>query len=161
MPQGLNPEELQPQSNIKSIYNEERNVNFNINTRVTELELAKRQSSEDIFMYLQEAPPSEEHLRIQQDLNESLPITTQHTQGSPLRSSMGPEGNFAANRLSNLNQQSAHNRTSNASGEEPILILDIKLIKDKPEKIVVMETDVPEDLVERFCKQHRKYCLKL
>lgn len=31
---------------------------------------------------------------------------------------------------------------------EPILILDIKLVKDKPEKIIVMEGDVPEEVVE-------------
>ena len=38
--------------------------------------------------------------------------------------------------------------------EEPILILDIKLIKDKPEKIIVMENDEPEEIVERFCGEH-------
>lgn len=40
--------------------------------------------------------------------------------------------------------------------EEPILILDIKLVKDKPDKIVVMENDIPEEIVEKFCKEHSK-----
>ena len=35
--------------------------------------------------------------------------------------------------------------------EDPILILDIKLVKDKPEKIVIYERDIPEQIVERFC----------
>lgn len=35
--------------------------------------------------------------------------------------------------------------------DDPILIVDIKLVKDKPEKIVVMENDVPEELVDKFC----------
>ena len=40
--------------------------------------------------------------------------------------------------------------------EEPILILDIKLVKDRPEKIIVYEKDVPEDVVRRFCEEHSK-----
>lgn len=35
--------------------------------------------------------------------------------------------------------------------EEPILILDIKLIKDTPQKVIVMEGDNPEKVVEEFC----------
>lgn len=41
--------------------------------------------------------------------------------------------------------------------EDPILILDIKLVKDKPEKIIIYERDVPEEIVEKFCKQHSKF----
>lgn len=43
------------------------------------------------------------------------------------------------------------------SNEDPILILDIKLIKDKPEKITIYERDIPEEIVEKFCKLHSKY----
>ena len=38
--------------------------------------------------------------------------------------------------------------------EEPILILDIKLVKDRPEKILVYENDVPEEVVAKFCADH-------
>ena len=40
--------------------------------------------------------------------------------------------------------------------EEPILILDIKLLRNQPEKIIVMENDDPEELVARFSSKHRK-----
>ena len=38
--------------------------------------------------------------------------------------------------------------------EDPILILDIKMIKDKPEKISIYENDDPEEVVEKFCQKH-------
>ena len=41
--------------------------------------------------------------------------------------------------------------------EDPILILDIKLVKDKPEKIIIYERDVPEEIVDKFCKFHSKF----
>jgi len=40
------------------------------------------------------------------------------------------------------------------SSEDPILILDIKMIKDKPEKISIYENDDPEEVVEKFCQKH-------
>ena len=45
--------------------------------------------------------------------------------------------------------------------EDPILILDIKLVKDKPEKIVIYERDIPELIVEKFCKLHSKYIINV
>ena len=49
-----------------------------------------------------------------------------------------------------------HNSDNKSSGrsEEPILILDIKLVRDKPEKITVYENDKPEDIVNKFCEEH-------
>ena len=41
--------------------------------------------------------------------------------------------------------------------EDPILILDIKLVKDEPQKITVYEYDNPEDIVDQFCLKHSKY----
>lgn len=38
--------------------------------------------------------------------------------------------------------------------EDPILILDVKLSKDNPQKIVIYEQDDPEQVVEEFCLQH-------
>lgn len=35
--------------------------------------------------------------------------------------------------------------------KEPILIIDVKLVKDQPDKIVVMENDDPQQLVDEFC----------
>ena len=49
--------------------------------------------------------------------------------------------------------QNSDNKSSGRS-EEPILILDIKLVRDKPEKIVVFENDKPEDIVNKFCDEH-------
>jgi hypothetical protein len=49
----------------------------------------------------------------------------------------------------------------NPQEEDPILILDIKLVKDKPEKITIYEKDVPEEIVEKFCKEHRKYFISI
>lgn len=40
--------------------------------------------------------------------------------------------------------------------EDPILILDIKLVKDEPQKITVYEHDNPEDIVDQFCEKHSK-----
>lgn len=41
--------------------------------------------------------------------------------------------------------------------EDPILILDIKLIKDEPQKITIYEYDNPEDIVNQFCEKHSKF----
>ena len=46
--------------------------------------------------------------------------------------------------------------------EDPILILDIKLVKDRPEKILVYENDDPEEVVAKFCADHlNKYHTEL
>jgi len=38
--------------------------------------------------------------------------------------------------------------------EDPILILDIKLVRDEPQKITIYEFDNPEDIVDQFCEKH-------
>ena len=45
--------------------------------------------------------------------------------------------------------------------EDPILILDIKLVKDEPQKITIFEFDNPEDIVDQFCTKHSKYTVIL
>jgi len=40
--------------------------------------------------------------------------------------------------------------------EDPILILDIKLVRDEPQKITIYEFDNPEDIVDQFCEKHSK-----
>ncbi len=35
---------------------------------------------------------------------------------------------------------------------EPILILDVKLVKDCPQKIIIYENDDPNQVVENFSK---------
>lgn len=47
--------------------------------------------------------------------------------------------------------------TSFYSGKEPILIVDVKLQRDAPEKLVVFENEDPEEVVKEFCKKHCKF----
>lgn len=44
--------------------------------------------------------------------------------------------------------------------QEPILIVEVKLVKDQPHKIVVMENDDPVELVEKFCSKYCKFAFK-
>lgn len=57
----------------------------------------------------------------------------------------------------NFESPDRKSKNTNRSGksDEPILILDIKLVKDKPEKITVYENDKPEDIVYKFCLEHK------
>lgn len=73
-----------------------------------------------------------------------------------------PEGNHEIDQSAKKYQSperprnTQHNSDGKSSGrsEEPILILDIKLVRDKPEKITVYENDKPEDIVNKFCEEH-------
>ena len=44
-------------------------------------------------------------------------------------------------------------RSHRSPSQDPILILDIKLDKNNPLKIIINEGDIPEQVVEKFCKE--------
>ena len=72
---------------------------------------------------------------------------------------LAQETQLLEQKLSARNFESPDRKSKNTGrsgkSDEPILILDIKLVKDKPEKITVYENDKPEDIVKKFCQEHK------
>lgn len=86
----------------------------------------------------------------------SCPRRSKQTEGTPTppsQSAGGQDLTSKTNRILDVTETELDNEEETIV-EDPILILDIKLVKDEPQKITVYEYDNPEDIVEQFCQKH-------